>query len=165
MSDDDSKKLATMKEIMKEIIRKMGILELEPNEKEISKFCNLIDDINELYFDKEVAIKAGFEDKVIPPGYVMNFTVPATHNFIISGGSEFVPGIIKGVIHVGSIVEYYNPMTVNKGYIIKTEVSDPVKKTGSKGSYYSVIIKLSILNEKKDMVYAIDNHEFFFKLS
>ena len=55
-------------------------------------------------------------------------------------------------------------MLLNKKYKVKIDLTEPVKKTGKKGTYYSVVFKTSVLDEN-DTIYAIDNHEFFIKLA
>ncbi|MBD3229399.1 MAG: hypothetical protein GF329_14535 [Candidatus Lokiarchaeota archaeon] len=162
MQNDD--KFASFKRKLDEIIKDIGIRELIINEKEIIKFCELINDNNEIYYNNSEAKKSGFEGKLVPPGYIMNLTNPYIQKIFIKGGAEFFPGLIKGVIHVGSKIKYFKPMIMDKKFKIKIENSEPVEKSGEKGSYYSVIIKLSILDQE-DTVYAIDNHEFFFKLN
>ncbi len=163
MNGDEYSKLTKFTSIINEIITNMGMVDVVPNEKEIKKFLTYIDDNNLLYNDKDYAIQAGFSDKLVPLEYIMNLTCPVTQEIFIKGGPELLPGIIKGVIHVGSILEFIKPIVVNHSYKIKIKVDNPVKKTGSKGNYYSVVFKLYILNEN-EKICAIDNHEFFFKL-
>jgi hypothetical protein len=165
MSDEDSLKLEKFNERINEILEELGISEVYIDEKEIKKFCDLIQDDNLLYHSKLAAQERGYGDKLVPPGYMMNLTNPVTQEIFIKGGPDFFPGLIKGVIHVGSVVSYYKPMLVNNKYYIKIEITNPViLKRGSKGDYYSIIFGLSILDEDES-VYAVDNHEFFFKLN
>jgi acyl dehydratase len=148
---------------IKEVIKELGIQDLEPNEGEIIKFCKLINDDNPIYQDDSAAIKAGYKGKLIPPGYLMSITNRSISQFFIIIGPEFYQKLATGVIHVYSEVEFFNPMLLNRKYKVKIDLTEPVEKSGNKGSYYSVIFKVSVLDDD-DITYAIDNHEFFFKL-
>ncbi|MHA1232726.1 MAG: hypothetical protein ACTSPQ_19005, partial [Candidatus Helarchaeota archaeon] len=112
----------------------------------------------------QIANQFGFDGPVIPPSYIMNITNPVMQILFIRIGQDFFQGLVKGVIHVSSIVNYYGPMLLNKRYKIKVEATNPVLRMGTKGKYYSVIIKLSILSEDMKYTYATDDHEFFFKI-
>jgi len=149
---------------IKEVIGEMGTQEIDIDEREINKFCELIDDNNSIYLDDAVAIKTGYKGRLIPPGYFMSITNRAISQFFIIIGPEFYQKFATGVIHTSSEVEFYSPMLLNKKYKVKIDLTEPVKKTGKKGTYYSIVFKTSILDEN-DTIYAIDNHEFFIKLA
>lgn len=149
---------------IKEVVREMGTQEIDIDEREINKFCELIDDNNSIYLDDAVAIKTGYKGRLIPPGYFMSITNRAISQFFIIIGPEFYQKFATGVIHTSSEVEFYCPMLLNKKYKVKIDLTEPVKKTGKKGTYYSVVFKTFILDEN-DTIYAIDNHEFFIKLA
>jgi len=149
---------------IKEVIQEMGTQEFSIDESEITKFCELINDNNLIYLDEAAAIKAGYKGRLIPPGYFMSITNRAISQFFIIIGPEFYQKFATGVIHTSSEVKFYSPMLLNKKYKVKIVLTEPVKKTGKKGTYYSVVFKTSILDEN-DTIYAIDNHEFFIKLA
>ena len=137
---------------LKKAEKEIGIIEIEPIEEEIKKFCLIIDDNNPIYFTKSI----------FPPGYIMNLTNRVIQEVFINIGPAFISKI-RGIIHVGSEVKFMKVMSMEQNYKIKIETSEPIEKKGKKGSYYSIIFKTSILDQK-DEVCAIDDHDFFFKL-
>ncbi len=149
---------------IKEVVKEMGTQEIELDEREINKFCELIDDNNSIYLDDAVAIKTGYKGRLIPPGYFLSITNRAISQFFIIIGPEFYQKFATGVIHTSSEVEFYSPMLLNKKYKVKIDLTEPVKKTGKKGTYYSIVFKTSVL-EENNIIYGIDNHEFFIKLA
>jgi len=148
---------------IKEVIREIGTQEIEIDEREITKFCELIGDDNSIYLDDTAAIRAGFKGKIIPLGYLMNISNRSISQFIIIIGPEFYQKLLTGVIHTSSEVEFIRSMPLKKKYKVKIDLTEPVKKSSEKGIYYSVVFKTSFLDEN-DIIYALDNHEFFFKL-
>ena len=140
---------------LKKVEEEIGFEEIAPIEKEIQKFCEIIDDNNPAYFT----------EGIFPPGYVMNLTNRVIQKVFIKIGPLFMGknSKIKGLIHVGSVVEFLKPMPLNKKYKIKIETSEPKEKTGKKGTYYAVVFKTIIVDEN-DAIYALDYHDFFFKL-
>ena len=165
MNDEDSLKLEKFNERINEILIEIGTSEVYIGEKVIKKFCDLIGDDNLLYHSELAAQENGYKGKLIPPGYMMNLTYPIIQEIFIIGGPDFFPGLIKGIIHVGSVVSFYKPIPLNNKYYIKIEITNPViLKRGKRGDYYSIIFGVSVLDEHKS-VCAVDNHEFFFKLN
>ena len=146
------------------IIDDFGLKEININENEIAEFCNLINDNNLIYLDDDSANEAGLEGKILPPGYFMNLTTKFIYEIFIKGGPDlFASKIIKGLIHTKSDVEFFKPILMNKKYKIKIELSEPIKKEGAKGTYYSIIFQISLLDNEFN-VYAVDNHDFFFPI-
>jgi len=139
-------------ETLKNVEKKVGIEEVQPDRKEIEKFCDIIGDTNPIYVEKGI----------FPPGYIMNLTNRVIQKIFIEIGPLFISKI-RGLIHVGSKVEFLKPMPLDISYTIKIETSKPKEKTGKKGTYYSSIFKTTIFDKDND-VHAIDHHEFFFKL-
>ncbi|MHA1147250.1 MAG: hypothetical protein ACTSR8_03300 [Promethearchaeota archaeon] len=135
---------------LKKVEKEVGLDPIRINRKEILKFNELIDD------------KMSF-DAVIPPGYVMNVTNRVIQQIFIKIGPLFISKI-RGLIHVNSEVEFYKPMLVESHYRIKIETTKPIEKTGKMGTYYSVIFNTFIFDENYEALYALDKHEFFFKL-
>jgi len=164
MAGSKTQLIKKFKTRIKEVVREMGTQEIELDEREINKFCELIEDNNSIYLDDALAIKTGYKGRLIPPGYFMSITNRAISQFFIIIGPEFYQKFATGVIHTSSEVEFYSPMLLNKKYKVKIDLTEPVKKTGKKGTYYSVVFKTSVLDEN-DTIYAIDNHEFFIKLA
>jgi len=141
-----------LNEALKKAETKIGIEDIEPIEAEIKTFCEIIDDINPIYL----------KQKVFPPGYIMNLTNRVIQKVFIEIGPLFISRI-RGLIHVGSEVDFFRPMPLKKKYKIKIETSIPVEKKGKMGNYYSVIFKTLIFDEDENL-YAVDHHNFFFKL-
>ncbi|MHA1269846.1 MAG: hypothetical protein ACTSPY_08695 [Candidatus Helarchaeota archaeon] len=164
MSNNSLSKLREFHERLINIINKIGTPEIHPRDKDILKFCELIDDTKNFYFFDHDALKIGSKGKLIPPGFLLNFTCPITQQIFINGGPDFFPGLVKAIIHVGSTVDYLLPMISNATYKIKIDLNDPVLKSGSKGDYCSIIFTLSITNNDESKIFAIDHHEFFIKL-
>ena len=135
---------------LKKVEKEVGLEPVKIDRKEIIKFNELIDD------------KTSF-DILIPPGYVMNVTNRVIQQVFIKIGPLFISKI-RGLIHVNSEVEFYKPMPIENKYRIKIETTVPIEKTGKMGTYYSVIFNTSIFDEKGEDRYALDKHEFFFKL-
>ncbi len=144
-------------------IEEIGITEINPDENEIIKYCELIEENNLIFKDDSAAKNVGFEGKIIHPGYMMSLTIPIVQQILTKGGPELFKGLIKAFIHVGSEVEYIKPMVINKMYKIKTELSEPVEKSGKKGSYCSISFIFSVLDENNE-IHAIDNHICFYRL-
>ena len=63
-----------------------------------------------------------------------------------------------------SEVEFFKPMPLENKYKIKIETTEPVEKKGKLGTYYSVIFNTSVLDETGEDLYALEKHDFFFKL-
>ena len=152
MTDIVSSVVKELDEALKNATDEIGWDEIEPIEKELIKFCELIDDNNPAYFKGDV----------FPPGYLINLTNRVIQKVFIKIGPMFISKI-RGLIHVNSEVEFLKPMTMNQKYKVRIETTEPVEKTGKMGVYYEVIFKTSILNEKEELC-AVDNHDFFFKL-
>jgi hypothetical protein len=139
-------------ETLKNVENDVGTEKIQPDRKEIEKFCSIIGDSNTLYFEKGL----------FPPGYIMNLTNRVIQKFFIEIGPMFISKI-RGLIHVGSKVEFRKPMSFDKSYVIKVETSEPVEKKGKQGTYYSIIFK-TVITDEDDEIHAVDLHDFFFKL-
>lgn len=141
-----------------------GLKEINIEENEIKEFCNLINDNNLIYFDDNRANEAGLDGKILPPGYFMNLTTKFIYEIFVKGGPDlFASKVVKGLIHMKSDVEFFKSILMNKKYKIKIELSEPIKKEGTKGTYFSIIFKISLLDNEFN-VYATDNHDFFFPI-
>ncbi len=152
MSNTLSSVVKELDDALKNATDEIGLAEIEPLEKELIKFCELIDDNNPEYFKGDV----------FPPGYLMNLTNRVIQKVFIKIGPLFVSKV-RGLIHVNSDVEFLKPMSMNEKYKVKIETTEPVEKKGKMGVYYDVIFKTKIFNEKDELC-AVDNHDFFFKL-
>jgi len=162
MIDFNSSKVEEFYDLLKKKVEKLRISEIKPNETEIMKFCNLIGENNLIFIDKSAAIKAGFESKLVHPGYLLSLTNPIVQLILIKEGAELFLNLAKAFIHVGSEVEFYKPLLMDKKYKIKVDLSEPIEKKGKKGVYCSIIFKFLVLDENND-IYAIDNHICFFR--
>ena len=117
------------------VINDFGLKEININENEITEFCNLINDNNLIYLDDNTANKSGLDGKILPPGYFMNLTTKFIYEIFVKGGPDlFSNKIVKGLIHMNSSVEFFKPILMNNKYKIKIELSDPMKKEGTKGN-------------------------------
>ena len=155
MKNIDPSKIKELHNRLKKNIKEIGSTIIDPKEREIVKFSELIND-NNLVFSDDSA-------KIIPLSYMMSLTNPVVQQILTHGGPELFSGLIKAFIHVGSEVEYIKPMLMNKKYKLRTELSEPVEKSGEKGSYCSISFIFSVLDENND-IHAIDNHICFYKL-
>ncbi len=151
-----------LSDTLKKVEKEVGIETVLLKEKEVSSFCELIGDANPLYFSDESAKDAGFESKIIPPGYVMNLTNRVIQKIFIKIGPLFISKI-KGLIHASSDVRFFKIMMLNKKYKIVIETENATEKSGAKGQYYSIVFKSSVLDENNELC-AVDFHNFFFKL-
>lgn len=152
MSDTTSSVVKELDEALKNATAEIGLDEIEPLEKELLKFCELIDDNNPAYFKGDV----------FPPGYLMNLTNRVIQKVFIKIGPLFISKI-RGLIHVNSDVEFLKPMSMNEKYKVQIETTEPIEKKGKMGTYFDVIFKTKIL-DRRDELCAVDNHDFFFKL-
>jgi len=146
----DPVKVERLNYLLQRNIEEIGITEIKPDEVEIGKFCELIEDTN-------------FEGKIVHPGYIMSFTNPIVQQILTKGGPELFSGLVKAFIHVGSEVEYIKPILINKNYKLKVGLSEPVEKSGKKGSFCCISFIFSVLDENNDIC-VIDNHNCFYKL-
>ncbi len=151
-----------LSDTLKKVEKEVGIETVLLKEKEVYSFCELIGDANPLYFNDESAKKAGFDGKIIPPGYIMNLTNRVIQKIFIKIGPLFISKI-RGLIHASSDVQYFKIMALNKKYKVVIETENPNEKTGAKGTYYSIIFKSSVFDENDELC-AVDYHNFFFKL-
>ena len=163
MAENNRSKAEELNRKLKKNVEEIGMYEFIPDDKEIIKFCDLIGDDNLIYLDNIAAEKAGFEGKVIPPSYMTTLTNPLVQLILTRDGPHLFSKLVKAFIHVGSEIEFFKPMTMNKKYKIKTELSEPIKKSGKKGVFYNIIFKFSVLDEN-NIICAVDNHDCFFKL-
>ena len=138
--------------VLKKAEGQIGIQKIDSIEEEIKNFCEIVGDNNAIYFDQDI----------FPPGYIMNLTNRVVQQIFMIIGPKFIAKV-KGVIHVSSEVKLLEPMPLKIKYFVKINTSQPEKKEGKKGDYYSVTFKTTIYDEK-NKTYAIDNHVFFFKL-
>ncbi|MFX1394155.1 MAG: MaoC family dehydratase [Promethearchaeota archaeon] len=162
MTNFNSSKVEELHNLLKNKVEKFRISEIKPDETEIMKFCDLIGENNSIFLDDSPAIKAGFEGKLVHPGYLMSLTNPIVQLILIKEGADLFSNLAKAFIHVGSEVEFFKPLLMNKKYKIKVDLSEPIEKKGKKGVYCSIIFKFSVLDENND-IYAIDNHICFFR--
>ncbi|MFW9898403.1 MAG: hypothetical protein ACFFDO_04000 [Candidatus Thorarchaeota archaeon] len=163
MTNISSSKIEELNGRLKKNMEEIGITEIKPNEMEILKYCELIEDNNLIFRDDSTAIKAGFEGKIIHPGYLMSLTNPLVQQILTKNGPDLFSNLVKAFIHVGSEVDFFKPLLMNKKYKIKAELSEPIEKKGKKRVYCSITFKFSVLDENDD-IYAIDNHICFFRL-
>lgn len=138
-----------------ELAEEIGTMDLDLKERDVDKFCSIIGDNIDLYNDELLG-------RLIPPSYIMNITNIVFQAFFIKFGPDLFK-YLSAVIHVGSDVEIFRLMPVNKKYGVKFEYNDPTDISGKRGTYISVVFVLSIL-DSQNSVYAIDNHEFFLKV-
>jgi len=89
MAGSKTQLIKKFKTRIKEVVREMGTQEIELDEREINKFCELIEDNNSIYLDDALAIKTGYKGRLIPPGYFMSITNRAISQFFIIIGPEF----------------------------------------------------------------------------
>ncbi|MFX0186908.1 MAG: hypothetical protein ACFE8A_04130 [Candidatus Hodarchaeota archaeon] len=163
MTNISSSKIEELNMRLKKNMEDIGITEIDQDEMEIVKYCELIEDNNLIFRDDSTAIKAGFESKIIHPGYLMSLTNPLVQQILTKSGPDLFSNLVKAFIHVGSEVEFFMPLLMNKKYTIKVELSEPIEKKGKKGVYCSITFKFSVLDENNN-IYAIDNHICFFRL-
>lgn len=108
-----------------------------------------------------------FEDckknNVIPQGYFMTLTIPLITRFFIEAALDELKGVIKGVIHTNSVVQYYRPLPLNGKYTGHMGVKSVVEKTGSLGNYYAVDFEVVITDGKSEEL-ASDIHQFFLRV-
>jgi hypothetical protein len=142
------KRLSDMKE-------EIGTREYNFKEKDIDKFCELISDTNPIYLNKDLG-------KIIPPSYIMNMTNVVFQQFFIKIGLDFFDKIM-GVIHTRSDVNIFKPMPMSTKYRVKFDYEEPKEISGKMGNYFSVMFVITIM-DAQNSVYAVDNHEFFFKM-
>ena len=163
MTEASTSKVEELKRFLKKNIEEIGTYEFQPDEDEITKFCELIGDNNLIYLNDKVAIEAGFEGKIIPASYITSLTNPMVQLILTKDGPQLFSRLVKAFIHVGSEIELLKPMIMNKKHRINVELSEPIKKSGKKGVYYNIMIKLAVLDEYNTTC-VIDNHDCFFKL-
>lgn len=137
-------------ETLKQVEKDVGAETVLLKDKEVRTFCQLINDDN-------------YDGKHVPPGYVMNLTNRVIQKIFIQIGPLFISKI-KGLIHVSSKVEFFNLLLLEKTYLVVINTSQPVKKVGKNGTYYSIIFTTRVMDDAKEKTFAIDEHEFFFKL-
>ena len=146
----DPVKVERLNYLLQRNIEEIGITEIKPDEVEIRKFCEVIEDTD-------------FEGKIVHPGYIMSLTNPIVQQILTKGGPELFSGLVKAFIHVGSEVEYFKPMIMQKKYKIKVALSEPIEKTGKKGSFCCISFIFSVYDEDNEL-YTRDNHICFYKL-
>ena len=137
---------------LKDAEMEVGTKEIAPDKEELNAFCRIINDNIIQYL----------EENIFPPGYIMNLSNKVLSK-VITKTHPLLQTSLSGYIHVESDVEFMNPMSMDKNYIIKVESSTPIEKEGNKASYYSVIFRITI-SDTESKVYVIDNHHFFFRL-
>ncbi|TFF96224.1 MAG: hypothetical protein EU544_01095 [Promethearchaeota archaeon] len=135
---------------LKKVEKKQGTEIVRLKDKEVRKFCELIHD-------------TGYDGKFIPPGYIMNLTNRVIQKIFLEIGPLFISKI-RGLIHVNSKVEFHEVMPLDKEYKISIETSKPLKKEGKKGTYYSIIFTTKVWDTNGSKLFAVDHHDFFFKL-
>jgi len=151
MTDTASPILKKLNDTLKKTVIEIGLEEVETDEKELKIFCDIIDDNYLKYLNSNT----------FPPGYIMNLTNSVIRKVFIKLG-PIIMSKIQALIHVSSEVKYLKPMSMNEKYKIKIETSEPIEKKGKTGTYYSVIFKTLIFDDKD--LCATDDHNFFFKL-
>lgn len=139
-------------EALQKATTEIGTESINPIKKEIRKFCSIIGDNNPIYF----------EENIFPPGYIMNLTNRVIQKIFFKI-APFFRSKIKGLIHVGSEVEFIKSMPLDQNYKIRIKTSKPVKKKGKMGAYYAILFETEIFDETNEKC-AIDHHNFFFKL-
>ena len=152
MTDNITSIVKELDMALKKATNEIGLDVIEPIEKELIKFCELIEDNKDYYLKEDI----------FPPGYLMNLTNRVIQKVFIKIGPMFISKI-RGLIHVNSEVEFLKPMLMNEKYKVRINTTEPIEKKGKMGTYYEVIFKTSILNYKTELC-AVDNHNFFFKL-
>lgn len=162
MNSSSATLVKELHESLKKAENELGIVIVEPDLKEIGKFCEIINEDSSIYFNESNVGEIDSSSMVMPPGYVMNLTNRVIQKIFIKIGPMFISKI-RGLIHVSSEVEFFKPLQMGNKYGISIETSKPIEKVGKKGTYYSVIFKTTIKDENSELC-ALDDHNFFFKL-
>ncbi len=138
--------------LLNDLINEIGTLELPVGDDSLKKFCE--------YTGHDYSVYT--ENNLIPQGYLMTITIPIFTRFFKRAWGEFIPKIIKGVIHTFSTIEYYSPFKMDQKYFGKMGVKSIEEKKGKKGEYFSVDFEIIVCDDKGATV-ASDIHKFFLK--
>ncbi len=145
--------ISAFQEKLRSVVDEAGPRRLEVDLDLIERYCALTGHDFSLYRARGV----------IPPGFLMTFTAPAASHMIYSFFAKF-PGVVKGVIHTSSRVEYLRPMSLGAGfYTERIELKGIERKAGSKGDYFAVDFEVELTDDRGGRV-ATDLHQFFLRV-
>ena len=153
MSDESKISIGEFTESAKALIGKIGPVEFAVDEGIIRAFCETTG------HDFDNCKKNNF----VPQGYLMTLTIPLITQFFIKAALDELKGVIKGVIHTNSIIQYYRPFPLAGKYIGHMGLKSVVEKTGSLGNYYAADFEVVITDDKSEKL-AGDIHQFFLRV-
>ena len=135
------------------VVDEMGVVELPLDLARLEEYC-------ELTGHDFAACKERGE---APTGYLMTFMDPVISRMFYQLYVKH-PKLIKGVIHTTSTLESLAPVRLDAGPFQETmEIASIEEKHGSKGDYFSVDFKVTLMDAQEEEV-AIDVHKFFLKV-
>jgi hypothetical protein len=138
---------------LEEVIGEFGEKKLEMRKRMVEDYCSLTGHD----YTRYQAIDR------IPAGFLMTFTAPSISSMIISLFNRF-PGIIKGVIHTSSKLDFYAPFRLSsRFYNEKIELRGIEEKQGRMGSYFVMDFEVVLADDAGDKVVS-DLHQFFLRV-
>lgn len=154
--------LDELKQKMDESISRMSAKEISVRPETIRDFCEIIQETNPVYFDLQVATKAGFEKIPLPESYLLTLITPLSHELFTTGIGHLLGSIIQGIIHTSSVIEFHGPMYCDTTYRLKLGFSELVRKKGKMGEYFVGTFPHRVL-DVRDGLLAVDRHVFFLR--
>jgi len=97
-----------------------------------------------------------------PAGLFMTLSDPVVTDFFAKMFVKF-PGLVKGVIHTRSVVDYNDSIRISGSYKERLSVKRVEEKQGKKGRYMAVDFEVLVVDDSGRTA-ARDLHQFFIRV-
>lgn len=140
------------------MIKEIRPITVVATKKKIKKFCECINEDDQIYLDPSYAESMGFAKPLVPLGYLPTLITPIIQKIFLSK----LPKLVKGIIHTTSEITHFKPIFVDTDYISSIELENIEEKKGKKGAYVQTNFTITLKDTTGENI-AIDKHMFFMK--